>query len=176
MKVTEIKGNLLNINVDAICHQVNCIGKMGAGLALQIRNRHPKAYEKYVMICNRYESAPEKLLGKVQYVPSGGKLVINIFGQAGIRRDKYDRKVYTNYDALNTAIDKIARDIQCSNIKSIGFPVGMGSNLAGGDWNTVKRIILEGLNDTDLDVIFVEYAQIKEESECIEKCYKNKES
>ena len=43
--------NLLNIRSGVICHQVNCIGAMGAGLALQIRNKWPIVYEKYKEDC-----------------------------------------------------------------------------------------------------------------------------
>ena len=41
-------GNLLNAEVAYICHQVNCQGRMGSGIAKQIRDRWPDVYEAYM--------------------------------------------------------------------------------------------------------------------------------
>lgn len=42
------KGDALEAkNVDAIMHGCNCLGAMGAGIALQVKNRFPEAYEVY---------------------------------------------------------------------------------------------------------------------------------
>ena len=40
-------GNLLDAPVDYICHQVNCQGRMGSGIAKQIKKRWPRVYEVY---------------------------------------------------------------------------------------------------------------------------------
>lgn len=49
--MTEINGDILTIPTDGrptvVCHQVNCKGVMGAGLAKQIREKHPEVYEAY---------------------------------------------------------------------------------------------------------------------------------
>ena len=52
-------GNILESDANIICHQVNCQGVMGAGLALQIRKRYPSAFEEYRGTCtkSRRESA-----------------------------------------------------------------------------------------------------------------------
>jgi len=35
------KGNILEAEENLICHQVNCLGSFGGGLALQIANKYP---------------------------------------------------------------------------------------------------------------------------------------
>jgi O-acetyl-ADP-ribose deacetylase (regulator of RNase III) len=45
-----VKGNLLDSNCDYICHQVNCQGVMGSGIARQIRERYPVVYLYYKML------------------------------------------------------------------------------------------------------------------------------
>ena len=35
------------MNLDVICHQVNCQGKMASGIAKQIRNTYPQVYDAY---------------------------------------------------------------------------------------------------------------------------------
>lgn len=42
-----IEGNLFDTDAKFICHQVNCMGKMGSGVALQVRQRFPHVYEEY---------------------------------------------------------------------------------------------------------------------------------
>ena len=42
-----VKGNLLESPVHIIAHQVNCLGIMGGGIALQIKNKWPKVFEEY---------------------------------------------------------------------------------------------------------------------------------
>lgn len=57
-------GDILHTEADVICHQVNCKGVMGAGLAKQIRNQllSEEQYRTYQEICREYGRAN---LGKV---------------------------------------------------------------------------------------------------------------
>lgn len=57
-------GDILHTEADVICHQVNCKGVMGAGLAKQIRNQllSEEQYRTYQEICLEYGRAN---LGKV---------------------------------------------------------------------------------------------------------------
>jgi O-acetyl-ADP-ribose deacetylase (regulator of RNase III) len=52
MALTIHKGNLFAGNYETIGHGVNCVGVMGAGIALEFRTRFPGMYQKYVMQCN----------------------------------------------------------------------------------------------------------------------------
>ena len=45
--ITYVKGNLLESDCNYICHQVNCQGRMGSGIAGQIREKWPIVYEMY---------------------------------------------------------------------------------------------------------------------------------
>ena len=41
-----VTGNILSSDADIILHQVNCKGKMNAGLDLRIKNAYPAVYNK----------------------------------------------------------------------------------------------------------------------------------
>ena len=41
-------GNLLESDMDYICHQVNCQGRMASGIAKSIREKWPEVYEAYM--------------------------------------------------------------------------------------------------------------------------------
>jgi hypothetical protein len=119
-----------------ICHQVNTLGVMGAGLALKIREKWPVVWSQYS------RSVPS--LGDCQIVPlffqrSVETLVANLAGQAGVGRECRQ----TNYGALSSALYHLreATDRLLQPGTPIYFPHGMGCGLAGGDWNIVSELI-----------------------------------
>ena len=74
--------NLLEVKSGIICHQVNCIGAMGAGLALNIRNKWPIVFNQYKEDCKCFMTHPDKMLGHVLDVSAEPSLVVaNCFGQ-----------------------------------------------------------------------------------------------
>ena len=76
MSMNNIVGNLLNSDCDYICHQVNCMGKMGSGIAKQIRIKWPEVYIAYRAKCNFLNEdqgnyiRPELNLGTIQIIPT----------------------------------------------------------------------------------------------------------
>lgn len=151
--VIEKNGDILSPNKTGhdvvICHQVNCLGVMGAGLAKQMREKFPLMYLEYKRLCN---STADKrmLLGQVlstSVVYNGYEYTIaNLFGQEQIGT----RKRYTDYDALRKALQtvrSIASPLPARPAWRVRIPYKMGCGLAGGDWNIVRRIIQEELVD-----------------------------
>lgn len=146
------KGNLLAANTDYICHQVNCMNVMGAGVAKAIYSKWPEVKTEYHKFCNGV-AEPKALLGQFQIVPLRGesRSVINIFGQLN-----YGRRpgtVYTDYGALQTAFTGI--NSLCAS-QTIAFPYGFGCGLAGGDWIVVEKLMLEHLCDCHVTVYMKE--------------------
>jgi len=74
--------NILDVQTGIICHQTNCVGVMGGGLALQIRNKWPEVYKQYCSFCEGYQNRKAiELLGYVQDVIVDNDLVVaNCFG------------------------------------------------------------------------------------------------
>ncbi len=131
-----------------VCHQVNCMGVMGAGLARQIRDRFPEVFRAYKKQCLAWKHNPGGNLGDVLYCPAGdeaGYVVANIFGQLsyGIGRRQ------TDYDAVRDGLRNIAASFPGGTIR---IPYGMGCGLGGGDWNIVLGIIMEILVSKGIDV------------------------
>lgn len=130
--IKDYNGDILKSNATAICHQVNCKGVMGAGLALQIINLYPDVFKAYKNKCLEYN-----LLGQIQCVNiSEDRYIVNMFCQF----DYGYMKRYTDYVALKTALTVLAAKM---NGSTIAFPYKLGCGLAGGDWNIVKNIIAE---------------------------------
>ncbi len=141
MAVHVVEGNLLNAPVDVIGHQVNCKGVMGAGIALQLRQKYSGLFDHY----KEYLATTPRPLGTVSlYHEQGKPLVANIYGQDGYGRDKR----YTDYDALESALWELAYIADIHGM-TVGLPYGIGCGLAGGDWNIVLPMIEDIFQDVD---------------------------
>lgn len=66
-------GNLLNADELYIVHQVNNLGVMGAGLALQIKHKYPQVFIQYR---NEYRA---KQLGDIQCIHATNHIFVNMF-------------------------------------------------------------------------------------------------
>lgn len=151
-----VKGNLLDSDCTYICHQVNCQGVMGSGIAKQIRERWPEVYEKYrreYEMHLRHGHNPETQLGNIDIVPIGdtNQMVVNMYSQ---RTFGYDGHRYTSYDAFAHALDLIKH--YTLNDATIGFPKNIGCGLGGGNWTIISALIEEILGD-EYEVYIYEY-------------------
>lgn len=143
-------GNLLDSQAQVIAHQTNCLGLMGAGVALAIRQKWPDVFKKYQHYC-RVEEEPSALLGKAQPVRvSENQFVMNLFGQLGVRSNV--SKKLTNYIALETAMQWTALWMKSQGFTSIAMPYMIGCGLAGGNWDTVLDIIHRVFDNTTITV------------------------
>ena len=148
--IKHIKCDIFQSGADVICHQVNCQGVMGSGVAKQVREKYPWVYAEYKKYCDL--NPDYILLGDYQQVYIDEKrAVLNIFGQ---RYYGYDGKCYTNYDALKQAFEDIAKTYRN---KTIAIPYLMGCARGGGDWNIVYKMIEEVFADSGCDVLICEY-------------------
>ena len=143
--VKEIKGDLLAADLDVVCHQVNCQGKMNSGIAKSIREKYPQVFTEYSMLCAITPS--EKLLGEVQPIVlnDGEYIVFNMFSQLDFG---YDGRRYTSYDAIWTCLNKIK--LYTPKDKKIGFPARIGCVRGGANWNIVRAMIEEVFSDREV--------------------------
>jgi O-acetyl-ADP-ribose deacetylase (regulator of RNase III) len=125
-----IEKNILDVTGPAvICHQVNCLGVMGAGLALQIRREWENVYNVYV-------DKDDWQVGDCQLVTIGdAQFVANLAGQQNVGGG-----VQTDYNGLCQAFRQ-ARDFTRANDIQLYIPHMMGCGLAGGDWDVVVHML-----------------------------------
>ncbi|MCY8083233.1 Appr-1-p processing protein [Bacillus inaquosorum] len=139
-----VKGNILDASEDIIVQQVNCKGVMGAGLAKAILNKYPNVKKEYQSFrnFNLNKGLTEKdLLGLVNYVRvSDGKVIANVFGQVNIKKNHFDKTVYTKTEALTRGLKEV-KELSKQLNKSVAIPYGIGCGLAGGDWNIISELI-----------------------------------
>lgn len=145
-----VEGNLLDAKEDIIGHQVNCKGKMGSGVALQIKEKYPLAFSKYQNYIKNKRSnvgsfyVSGMLLGNCQIVYVGDennkpRFVANLFGQDGYG---YNGRKYTDEDSLFESLVKLRTEAEEYG-KSVALPYNIGCDRGGGDWSKVEKLILK---------------------------------
>lgn len=115
-----IKGNLFATECKTIVNTVNCIGVMGAGIALECKYRYPSMFEKYVDLCKNKQIN----IGKLWLYKAPNpyrKWVLNF-------PTKYDWKHPSKIEYLEEGLEKFLQTYEERGIRSIAFPLLGASN------------------------------------------------
>ena len=166
MSIHVVKGDIFNTHCNIICHQVNCQGVMGHGIAKQVKEKYKGVFNEYKRYCDAHADNREAMLGEalivdIDYgaavldwlVDKERKYIANIFGQL-----TYGTGLRTNYKALVLGLEVVANFAKEHNL-SVAIPYKIGCGLAGGDWNKVN-ILIEGVfAGTGLEVLMYRYEQ-----------------
>lgn len=139
--IREVQGNVIATEEPILAHQVNCKGVMGVGLAKQIRQQILSAvqYGRYQKQCREQGEA---LLGRCELTRCpDGRLVANLYGE----NIPPGKGLDTDYEALQKALVSLKH--KAAPIGDIAIPGYIGCGLAGGDWETVYRMIRDVFED-----------------------------
>ncbi len=112
MSLDIIKGNLFTSNSQTLVNTVNCVGVMGAGIALEFRLRYPQMYERYVEICNSHLLD----IGKLWLYKSEHRWVLNF-------PTKKHWKRASKIEFLQLGLQKFVDTYKDKGITSIAFPL-----------------------------------------------------
>ena len=151
MAVVIKEGNVFDSDAKIICHQVNCQGVMGSGVAKEVRERYPKVYTAYHDYCENNKDYPGRMLGVAQMVPvdeTGSRWIANCFGQNNYG---YDGKQYTSVGALMEAFQEVAKMAKMAGVK-VAMPYKIGCVRGGANWPLVKKIIDITFQDIDVEL------------------------
>ncbi len=142
-----LKGDLIQLALagefDLIIHGCNCFCTMGAGIARQIRDTFPAAYQADL------ETRP----GDRNKLGTYSQATIPLQGNSLTILNGYTQYHYSgsqllaDYGAIKTLFARIKRDFPG---RKIGYPK-IGAGLARGDWKKINSIIdqqLDGENHT----------------------------
>ena len=136
-----VKGDATNpprIGTRVICHICNDIGAWGAGFALALGERYPKAKRFYQHCHERYGLE----LGQIQVVHIEPHLyVVNMIAQHKLRSKANPHPI--RYDALRDCLTQLTHRLLRSDLVG-SFVIDMpriGCGLAGGEWDMVEPIV-----------------------------------
>ena len=142
-KIVYHKGDVieaaLSNQYDMFVHVANCIGVMGDGVALQVRNRMKPLYYADK---NFFIGFGEGRLGNCSYKFIGTTFCVNLYNQivpdASSRQLHYGAMVSSILSALDQYDEN--KGLITGGKISICLP-RMGCGLAGGDWVIVEEIL-----------------------------------
>lgn len=132
---------IFNVESQTIVNTVNCVGVMGAGLALECKLRFPKMYQDYRSRCKQKTVQ----LGKPYiYKESDDCWIVNF-------PTKNHWKYPSKLEWIEKGLEYFVNSYQKEGITSIAFPK-LGCDRGGLDWNDVKTLMEKYLNDLDIDI------------------------
>lgn len=119
--ITIVTGNIFNSSCQTVVNTVNCVGIMGAGIALECRLRYPNMYAQYVNLCN--DGALD--VGKLWLYKGNDRWILNFPTK---KHWKFPSKeVY-----LRQGLEKFVQSYHEKKIESIAFPL-LGAQHGGLD-------------------------------------------
>lgn len=120
-------GSIFDAPVQALVNPVNCQGIMGAGLAIEFRQRFPAAYESYHLACRCHELTP----GIIHpYRLPNGRWIAHFPTKALWRNPA--RMAY-----ISAGLPNLVEFVRANSIKSIAIPA-LGCGRGGLNWSEVK--------------------------------------
>jgi O-acetyl-ADP-ribose deacetylase (regulator of RNase III) len=133
--IINVVGDVLGAKTGIIVHGCNAQGVMNSGVALQVKQQCPLAYDYY--------KAGQKKLGEVTWAPFGDeRFIVNAITQEYYG---YDKRKYVSYDAVEECFKKIVMiaetvEAQYKFKPAIHFPQ-IGAGRGGGEWEIISKII-----------------------------------
>ena len=144
-------GDITTIEKGYIMHQVNCQNVMGAGVAKALATKYPQVKEAYHEFAKKYPN-PKDRLGLIQPVTINPKLVIcNSFTQFTYGNSSKTGKVYTDENKLIDALSRLDQKAKQHGMPAY-VPARIGCGLAGGDWERIKKHILDNTSINIIDL------------------------
>jgi O-acetyl-ADP-ribose deacetylase (regulator of RNase III) len=138
MVITEMTGNLLASDADAIVNTVNTVGVMGKGIALQFRRAYPDMFADY----KRAAQAGEIRLGHMHVWSTGAlegpKYIINFPTKEHWRARSTTKGIKLGLSDLVSVVAEL-------DVRSIAVPP-LGCGNGGLNWDDVRPMIEEAFH------------------------------
>lgn len=139
------RGNLLEDNFEALVNAVNTVGVMGAGIALQFKQKFPEMFDQYEADCRENRVKLGKMhVFKLHSQTSSPKYIIN-FPTLEHWSDQ------ATLETIEAGLRDLVRVIKEQNIHSIAIPP-LGCGIGGLKWEDVKVLIEQTFRDEDIQV------------------------
>ncbi len=150
MTIQTRRGNLIALAIegyfDVIVQGCNCFHTMGGGLARQIREQFPAAYQAD-LATPRGDRAKLGTYSFARYEREPDRLPLTIVN--GYTQFSFGGGLQVDYEAVDRLMQRVAVDFDGHRI---GLPM-IGAGLAGGDWPTLRAIIDKRLGEQDCTIV-----------------------
>lgn len=144
-----VKGNFFDYDADIRVNTVNCVGVMGAGVALAFKNKYPEMFKEYVRQCKAGEVFPGKpSVWKKEDMFSKGIEIINFPTKNHWRNP-------SEYEYIESGLLWLSEYLKDKQGLTITLPA-LGCGHGGLDWNNVKQLIIKYLDKNESNILVFE--------------------
>lgn len=144
-----VDGDFFEFDADVRVNTVNCVGVMGAGVALAFKNRYPEMFKEYAKLCKEKKIKPGKpSVWKEGDMFSKGLEIINFPTKDHWRNP-------SEYEYVESGLVWLASYLKDRKGVTVTLPA-LGCGHGGLDWNKVKSLIVKYLGSTQNHVLVFE--------------------
>jgi len=136
-----LEKTVFDSQAQTIVNPVNCVGVMGKGLALAVKNRYPEVFDKYVIACESGKMG----IGKLQLVKAKDRWILNF-------PTKKHWRGASKLEFIEAGLKKFVKTYRRRHIASVAFPP-LGCGHGGLKWDEVEPLMrryLEGLDKIEI--------------------------
>lgn len=144
-----VKGDFFDFDADIRVNTVNCVGVMGAGVALAFKKKYPEMFKEYARQCKEKEITPGKpTVWKHEDMFSKGLEIINFPTKNHWRNP-------SEYEYIEKGLIWLSNYLKNREGLTITLPA-LGCGHGGLDWERVKRLIQKYLEKTSNKILVFE--------------------
>lgn len=136
------RGDIFAGNPEAIAHGCNLLGVMGAGIAVEFKNRYPLMFDEYQKACKE-----KKLRGGDVFVyDAPGTKIFNLMTQSGCKG--------ADIQFLREALDHMCEQAMRMGIRRVTIPM-IGAGLGGIQPTVCLNCYLEAVEKYNIELYVV---------------------
>lgn len=144
-----VKGDFFDFDADIRINTVNCVGVMGAGVALAFKNKYPEMFKEYARQCKLKEiSIGKPSVWKEGDMFSKGIEIINFPTKNHWRKP-------SEYEYIESGLIWLSEYLNNRSGLTITLPA-LGCGHGGLDWERVKSLIVKYLDSTPNRILIFE--------------------
>lgn len=144
-----VTGDFFDYEADIRINTVNCVGVMGAGVALEFKNRYPDMFKAYVEVCKKDEIAPGKPFIWEETDLFSRCIIINL-------PTKMHWKNPSEYEYIEKDLVWLKEYLLTVSEDSVVTLPALGCGHGNLDWNIVKDMICHYLNEIKAKILVFE--------------------
>jgi len=129
-----VSGDFFDVEADVRVNTVNCVGVMGAGVALAFKNKYPEMFKEYALACKKGEYKPGcPKVWRMSDMFNKELEVVNFPTKNHWRRP-------SEYKYIEDGLVWLERFLSSRPCAKVTLPA-LGCGHGGLDWNIVKKMI-----------------------------------
>jgi O-acetyl-ADP-ribose deacetylase (regulator of RNase III) len=166
-----VSGNFFDYDADIRVNTVNCVGVMGAGVALQFKKRFPRMFKEYLHECKagKVKIGEPHVWQENEMFSSGSLIIINFPTKDHWRNP-------SKYEYVEKGLIWLKEYLKDKVNKTITLPA-LGCGHGGLKWDKVKAMIIQHLQDSPAKIlVFEPQSSTKSDNDDVDDEYLTKEN